>query len=47
MGLVAELYQQVFGARAVKCAELIHENHKRCIFRCDRNRNEQYDLENV
>jgi aquaporin Z len=30
----AELYQFVFGRRAVKCAKLNHHTHKRCIFRC-------------
>jgi aquaporin Z len=34
MFLASELYQFLFGARAVKCAKLHHNNHKRCIFRC-------------
>ncbi|HEY9647081.1 MAG TPA: aquaporin [Chroococcidiopsis sp.] len=37
MGLAAELYQSLFGARAVKCAKLHHDKHKRCIFRCSYN----------
>lgn len=34
MGLAAELYVQVRGRRAVRCAKLHHDNLKRCIFRC-------------
>lgn len=30
----AELYQNLFGRQAVKCAKLNHHTHKRCIFRC-------------
>ena len=30
----AELYQFLFGQRAVKCAKLNHQTHTRCIFRC-------------
>ncbi|HEY9619072.1 MAG TPA: aquaporin [Crinalium sp.] len=44
MGLAAELYQFLFGKRAVKCAKLHHNNHKRCIFRCNYNRNGTVDL---
>lgn len=44
MGLAAELYQVLFGTRAVKCAKLHHDNHKRCIFRCSYNRHEKTDL---
>jgi aquaporin Z len=34
MVAAAELYQVWFGQRAVKCAKLNHDSHKRCIFRC-------------
>ncbi|MBW4522256.1 MAG: aquaporin [Scytolyngbya sp. HA4215-MV1] len=44
MVLAAELYQSLFGKRAVKCAKLNHNNHKRCIFRCSYNRNGSMDL---
>lgn len=44
MGLAAELYHFLFGARAVKCAKLNHDNHKRCIFRCSYNRNGSMNL---
>jgi aquaporin Z len=37
IGMLAatEVYQRLYGKRAVKCAKLHHENHKRCIFRCN------------
>lgn len=44
MMLAAALYQFLFGKRAVKCAKLNHDNHKRCIFRCNYNRNGDLDL---
>lgn len=44
MWLAAELYQLLFGKRAVKCAKLHHDNHKRCIFRCGYNVNGTTDL---
>lgn len=44
MGLAAELYQFLFGKRSVKCAKLHHDNHKRCIFRCNYTRNGITDL---
>ncbi|WP_026134551.1 MIP/aquaporin family protein [Scytonema hofmannii] len=44
MLLASTLYQYLFGQRAVKCAKLHHENHKRCIFRCGYNRNGNIDL---
>lgn len=34
------MYSYLFGHSAVKCAKLHHHNHKRCIFRCNYNRNE-------
>lgn len=34
MLLAAQIYVAVKGARAVICAKLDHDNHKRCIFRC-------------
>ena len=34
MLLAADVYVRVRGARAVWCAKLHHQNHKRCIFRC-------------
>ncbi|NEQ21617.1 MAG: aquaporin family protein, partial [Microcoleus sp. SIO2G3] len=40
----AELYQVLFGQRAVKCAKLHHDNHKRCIFRCNYKQNSELDL---
>ncbi len=40
----AGLYTSLFGDRAVKCAKLNHENHKRCIFRCNYDRNGTMDL---
>jgi len=44
MLIAAGLYQYLFGQRAVKCAKLNHDNHKRCIFRCNYNRNQPQDL---
>ncbi|MEH2203193.1 MAG: aquaporin [Nostoc sp.] len=44
MLLASGVYQYLFGKRAVKCAKLHHANHKRCIFRCDYNRNGKIDL---
>lgn len=44
MLLASEVYQYMFGKRAVKCAKLHHDNHKRCIFRCNYNRNGKIDL---
>jgi len=40
----AELYQSLFGQRAVKCAKFNHHNHKRCIFRCNYKQNGEFDL---
>lgn len=40
----AGLYTYLFGDRAVKCAKLHHNNHKRCIFRCNYDRNGKVDL---
>ncbi len=40
----AELYQFLFGRQAVNCAKLNHDNHKRCIFRCNYKRNSALDL---
>jgi aquaporin Z len=34
MLVATEVYKRVYGRRAVKCAKLHHENHQRCIFRC-------------
>jgi aquaporin Z len=34
MLLAAEIYVRVKGSKAVRCAKLHHQNHKRCIFRC-------------
>ncbi len=34
MGLAAETFVRVRGARAVHCAKLHHQNAQRCIFRC-------------
>ncbi|MDX2211765.1 MAG: aquaporin [Oculatellaceae cyanobacterium bins.114] len=44
MFTAAELYQVLFGPRAVKCAKLHHDNHKRCIFRCGYQSNDAVDL---
>lgn len=44
MFLASGVYQYLFGKRAVKCAKLHHNNHKRCIFRCDYNRHGKIDL---
>jgi len=44
MVLASGLYQALFGDRAVKCAKLHHDNHKRCIFRCDYNRGGKMSL---
>ncbi|OLP15767.1 hypothetical protein BST81_24410 [Leptolyngbya sp. 'hensonii'] len=44
MFLAAGLYSYWFGDRAVKCAKLHHNNQKRCIFRCNYNRNGKIDL---
>ncbi len=44
MFLAAELYQFLFGEQTVKCAKLNHDNHKRCIFRCNYNRNGKINL---
>jgi aquaporin Z len=41
------LYQFLFGKRAVKCAKLHHDNNKRCIFRCNYNRDGKVDLSDV
>jgi aquaporin Z len=35
MLIATEVYQQLHGKQAVKCAKLHHENNKRCIFRCN------------
>ena len=40
----AELYQILFGQRAVKCAKLNHHTHKRCIFHCSYKQNDEIDL---
>jgi aquaporin Z len=40
----AGLYTYWFGERAVKCAKLHHENHKRCIFRCNYDRGGKLNL---
>jgi aquaporin Z len=40
----AELYQSLFGQRAVKCAKLNHRTHKRCIFRCHYNHKGEVEL---
>lgn len=44
MLLASGVYQGLFGPRAVKCAKLHHDNHKRCIFRCDYTRPVRPDL---
>jgi aquaporin Z len=44
MILASEVYQSLFGKRSVKCAKLHHDNHKRCIFRCNYNQNGKLDL---
>jgi aquaporin Z len=44
MASAAELYQFLFGQRAVNCAKLNHDNHKRCIFRCNYKQNSELDL---
>jgi aquaporin Z len=35
MLLAAELFLRLKGARGVLCAKLHHDNHKRCIFKCN------------
>jgi aquaporin Z len=40
----AGLYTELFGKHAVKCAKLNHDNNKRCIFRCNYNRDGRVDL---
>ncbi len=40
----AGLYTELFGDRAVKCAKLHHDNYKRCIFRCNYDRDDKVDL---
>ncbi len=40
----ASLYTYLSGDRAVKCAKLHHDNHKRCIFRCNYDRNRTLNL---
>ncbi len=40
----AELYQFLFGRRAIKCAKLNHYTHKRCIFCCNYKQNGELDL---
>jgi aquaporin Z len=40
----AGLYTHRFGDRAVKCAKLNHDNHKRCIFRCNYDRDGKVSL---
>ncbi|MCC3416159.1 MAG: aquaporin [Microcoleus sp. PH2017_29_MFU_D_A] len=40
----AGLYTELFGDRAVKCAKLHHDNPKRCIFRCNYDRDGRVDL---
>ncbi|MGB8702329.1 MAG: aquaporin, partial [Thermosynechococcaceae cyanobacterium] len=40
----AGLYTYWLGDRSVKCAKLHHENHKRCIFRCNYTRNGKINL---
>ncbi len=40
----AGLYTELFGDRAVKCAKLHHDNDKRCIFRCNYDRDGKVDL---
>ncbi|MEP0983554.1 aquaporin [Leptolyngbya sp. FACHB-17] len=40
----AELYQFLFGQRAVNCAKLHHDNRKRCIFHCNYKQNRELDL---
>lgn len=44
MLMATEVYQQLYGKRAVKCAKLHHENNKRCIFNCNYNQNKPMDL---
>jgi aquaporin Z len=44
MFLAATLYQALFGQRAVNCAKLNHNHHKRCIFHCNYQRNGELDL---
>ncbi len=44
MFLAAKLYQSLFGRRAIKCAKLHHENHKRCIFCCNYNSDRKLEL---
>ncbi|BCL33881.1 MIP/aquaporin family protein [Nostoc sp. MS1] len=44
MLIASILYQSLFGQKAVKCAKLHHDNHQRCIFRCDYKRNGKMDL---
>jgi aquaporin Z len=34
MFLASEVYVRIRGQKAVRCAKLHHQNHKRCIFRC-------------
>lgn len=34
MGFASEVYLRQAGRRAVRCAKLHHDNHKRCIFNC-------------
>jgi aquaporin Z len=40
----AGLYTQRYGQHAVKCAKLHHDNSKRCIFRCNYDRNGRMNL---
>lgn len=35
MLIAAEVYLRVFGGRRVRSAKIVHDNRKRCIFRCD------------
>jgi aquaporin Z len=35
MLLAAQLYLWLHGKQAVLCAKLQHDNHRRCIFRCN------------
>ncbi|MBD2102796.1 MIP/aquaporin family protein [Leptolyngbya sp. FACHB-261] len=44
MGLASVVYRYIFGHRAVKCAKLHHDNHKRCIFHCDYDRGRKLNL---
>jgi aquaporin Z len=44
MLIATEVYQRLYGKKAVNCAKLHHENDKRCIFNCNYGRKRPLDL---